>query len=138
MVNPKWCEEALSTAVQRLIGVLSATNLTTLGRPYEVDLWFSCCLPLIKAVIEAGNTANTDKIIQILVSVGRLHSSDDQVGVSCGSNKSWKVVLFCIIVRDCPTYVYVYHMHCHCLSYISLVFLLMFFHLVSTSAVSCY
>ena len=79
-VNPKWCEEVLPTAVQRLMGILSVTNLPTLGRPYKVDLWFSCCLPLIKAMVETSNTyGNTDKVIQILVSISSLHSSDDEV-----------------------------------------------------------
>ena len=79
-MNPEWCEESLPTAVQRLMGILSGTNLPTLDRPYKVDLWFSCCLPLIKAMVGVNNTyGNTDKIIQILISISSLHSSDDEV-----------------------------------------------------------
>ena len=80
-INPQWCIESLPSAIERLMDKLNPVELSKLGQPHMMDIWFSCYLPMIKIqlVSPAKAMGNTDKMIDTIIKICDLHVGDDQV-----------------------------------------------------------
>ena len=80
-ISPQWCTESLPSAIKRLMDKLNPVELSKLGQPHMMDIWFSCYLPLIKVqlVSSAKAMGNMDKTIDTVIKICDLHVSDNQV-----------------------------------------------------------